>query len=270
MTVPGTMSSRNKDEKSELPFYMQQNDDQTPLLPRADLTGTTSGEETATRAHEVRTEERGKSPLKTEDVNAKYVVEMGSVETEPKIGTFYSPLQVFSNLTKSHYFRTDYINFTAIGRGLSSFARVEPDGRINVSLDLKKSLPDLPPDYAKAVEQFGVDTREWQKFPGPMSIVIMIVGSRGDVQPYLASGKRLIQQGHRVRIATHGSFRSFVDEVGGGLEFFDIGGNPQELMSYMVKNPGLIPGITSLTNGDIGRKRKMLAEVSIVFSQSKA
>jgi sterol 3beta-glucosyltransferase len=32
-------------------------------------------------------------------------------------------------------------------------------------------------------------------------------------------------------------------------------------MSYMVKNPGLMPGIESLTNGDIGKKRKMLAEM---------
>ncbi|EPQ50594.1 UDP-Glycosyltransferase/glycogen phosphorylase [Gloeophyllum trabeum ATCC 11539] len=87
----------------------------------------------------------------------------------------------------------------------------------------------------------------------------MIVGSRGDVQPYVALGKRLVQDGHRVRIATHETFRKFVRSA--GLEFFNIGGDPQQLMSYMVKNPGLIPGIESLTNGDIGRKRDMLREM---------
>jgi sterol 3beta-glucosyltransferase len=93
----------------------------------------------------------------------------------------------------------------------------------------------------------------------------------------LALGQELLKHGHRVRIATHGTFRTFVKDA--GLEFYDIGGNPQELMSYMVKSqrhiccvcetlanalhqdPGLIPGWASLTNGDIGRKQKMLSEI---------
>lgn len=56
----------------------------------------------------------------------------------------------------------------------------------------------------------------------------------GDVQPYVALGKLLLKDGHRVRIATHETFRSFVTDS--GLEFFNIGGNPQDLMSYMVKS----------------------------------
>lgn len=97
----------------------------------------------------------------------------------------------------------------------------------------------------------------------------------GDVQPYVALGQQLVKDGHRVRIATHGTFQQFV--TGAGLEFFSIGGDPQDLMSYMVKSehdapitiyllhkypdPGLIPGFESLTNGDILKKRKMLTEV---------
>lgn len=60
----------------------------------------------------------------------------------------------------------------------------------------------------------------------------------GDVQPYVALGQRLKKDGHRIRIATHETFRSFVKES--GLEFFCIGGNPQDLMSYMVKSKRLI------------------------------
>lgn len=56
----------------------------------------------------------------------------------------------------------------------------------------------------------------------------------GDVQPYVALGKLLLKDGHRIRIATHETFRSFITEA--GLEFFNIGGNPQDLMSYMVKS----------------------------------
>ena len=98
----------------------------------------------------------------------------------------------------------------------------------------------------------------------------------GDVQPYVALGKRLVEDGHRVRLASHETFRQFV--TNSGLEFFNIGGNPQDLMSYMVKSkrslqlyesrlkqdhsdPGLVPGFDSLTNGDIAKKRKMLTEM---------
>ncbi|KAL0059449.1 hypothetical protein AAF712_013793 [Marasmius tenuissimus] len=165
-------------------------------------------------------------------------VDLARIQTEPKF-----------NLAK-------YIN---LGKGLDSRARIERDGSIVISLNLKESLPDLTSDHVNdEVEEFAVD-RSRQRHVPKMSIVVQIVGSRGDVQPYVALGKRLLEDGHRIRIASHETFRSFVEEA--GLEFFDIGGDPRELMSYMVKNPGLIPGVESLTNGDIGRKRKMLAEM---------
>jgi hypothetical protein len=46
-----------------------------------------------------------------------------------------------------------------------------------------------------------------------------------------------------------------------GLEFFPIGGDPKDLMAYMVKNPGLIPSMKSLRAGDVQRKRAMMAEI---------
>lgn len=74
----------------------------------------------------------------------------------------------------------------------------------------------------------------------------------GDVQPYIALALGLIRaKGHRVRLATHGEFEAFVLEANqhlrgevdssgrpleGRLEFFDAGGDPRELMSYMVKS----------------------------------
>lgn len=62
--------------------------------------------------------------------------------------------------------------------------------------------------------------------------------STGDVQPYVALGKLLQKDGHRVRIASHETFRSFVNDS--GLEFFNIGGDPHELMSYMVRSEEII------------------------------
>lgn len=46
-----------------------------------------------------------------------------------------------------------------------------------------------------------------------------------------------------------------------GLEFFSIGGDPAELMAFMVKNPGLLPGFESLRAGDVGKRRKEMAEI---------
>jgi hypothetical protein len=95
--------------------------------------------------------------------------------------------------------------------------------------------------------------------PPPLNIVIQIVGSRGDVQPFVALGCTLKEFGHRVRIATHAVFKNFVE--GYGLEFFNIGGNPQELMAFMVKNPGLFPSYDALRSGDVKRQRENMSEI---------
>jgi UDP:flavonoid glycosyltransferase YjiC (YdhE family) len=44
-----------------------------------------------------------------------------------------------------------------------------------------------------------------------------------------------------------------------GLEFFSIGGDPSELMAFMVKNPGLMPGFDTMRNGDVGKRRKEIS-----------
>lgn len=96
--------------------------------------------------------------------------------------------------------------------------------------------------------------------PPPLNVVIHVVGSRGDVQPFVALGKVLKETyGHRIRLATHSTFRAFVEE--NGLEFFNIGGDPADLMAFMVKNPGLMPGMESLRSGDVGKRRKGMCEI---------
>jgi len=62
-----------------------------------------------------------------------------------------------------------------------------------------------------------------------MNIVMQVVGSRGDVQPFVALGNELQKSGHRVRIASHAVFKGFVQSA--GLEFYPIGGDPTELMA---------------------------------------
>ncbi|KAF1992155.1 glycosyltransferase family 1 protein [Aulographum hederae CBS 113979] len=94
-----------------------------------------------------------------------------------------------------------------------------------------------------------------------LNIVVMVIGSRGDIQPFIKLGKILQNEyGHRVRIATHPAFRDFV-EKDSGLEFFSVGGNPSELMAFMVKNPGLIPSLDTVKKGEIGRRRAQMFEM---------
>lgn len=94
-----------------------------------------------------------------------------------------------------------------------------------------------------------------------LNIVIIIIGSRGDIQPFIRIGKILKEDyGHRVRLATHPAFKDFV-EKDSGLEFFSVGGNPAELMAFMVKNPGLIPNIDTIKGGEIGRRRSQMYEM---------
>ncbi|TEY32976.1 hypothetical protein BOTCAL_0704g00010 [Botryotinia calthae] len=93
-----------------------------------------------------------------------------------------------------------------------------------------------------------------------LNIVVMVIGSRGDIQPFLKLGKSLKEYGHRVRIATHPAFRDFVQKDS-GLEFFSVGGDPAELMAFMVKNPGMIPTMETLKKGEVGRRREQMAEM---------
>lgn len=95
--------------------------------------------------------------------------------------------------------------------------------------------------------------------PTKLNVLIQVVGSRGDVQPFLALGAELKRRGHRVRLATHDVFEKFVRDA--GLEHYGVGGDPAALMAYMVKNPGLIPSMKSLQAGEIGKKRDMIEEM---------
>ncbi|OHW99369.1 glycosyltransferase family 28 domain-containing protein [Colletotrichum incanum] len=94
-----------------------------------------------------------------------------------------------------------------------------------------------------------------------LNIAIHIVGSRGDIQPFIPIAQLLMKPpyGHRVRICTHPVFKEFVES--NGVEFFSIGGDPEALMAYMVKNPGLLPSRESVKAGDIGQRRKEMAEI---------
>ncbi|MFN3335742.1 MAG: glycosyltransferase, partial [Caldilinea sp.] len=62
-----------------------------------------------------------------------------------------------------------------------------------------------------------------------MRIVIVTIGTRGDVQPYVALARGLIRAGHAVAICTHRTFHDFV--MRHGVEFAPLAGDIRELLA---------------------------------------
>ncbi|KII93930.1 glycosyltransferase family 1 protein [Plicaturopsis crispa FD-325 SS-3] len=67
-----------------------------------------------------------------------------------------------------------------------------------------------------------------------LNFTFLTIGSRGDVQPYIALAKGLIADGHKAKIATHGEFKDWIEAH--GIEFGYVGGDPAELMRICVEN----------------------------------
>ena len=92
---------------------------------------------------------------------------------------------------------------SAAVRGLKGVS-AESDGSFQADVDLAADCLSGNPSWTPA------STDDPSAAPGPdeaerlprLSIVVMVVGSRGDVQPFIPIGRRLAQR-HRVRIATH-------------------------------------------------------------------
>ena len=61
-----------------------------------------------------------------------------------------------------------------------------------------------------------------------MKITIATVGTRGDVQPYIALGRGLQAAGHQVQIATDPLFQSFIEYH--GLGFSAVAADPRTAM----------------------------------------
>ncbi|KAM3359685.1 sterol 3-beta-glucosyltransferase UGT80A2 [Capsicum galapagoense] len=124
-------------------------------------------------------------------------------------------------------------------------ATVQDDGTVQFEVpgDIKPEKLDFGTGvvYNGALGEAANDVDNVADIPElpPLQIVMLIVGTRGDVQPFVAIGKKFQENGHRVRLATHANFKEFV--LGAGLEFYPLGGDPKVLAAYMVKNKGFLP-----------------------------
>ncbi|XP_047181250.1 sterol 3-beta-glucosyltransferase UGT80B1-like [Vigna umbellata] len=112
---------------------------------------------------------------------------------------------------------------------LLNLVKIQNDGTVDV--DLEKDAP-LVSELLK-FQSFEESTTSASvvsetKISAPwLQIVMLVVGTRGDVQPFLAIAKKLQDYGHRVRLATHADFDTFVKSA--GVDFYPLGGDPRAL-----------------------------------------
>ena len=147
----------------------------------------------------------------------------------------------------------------------------DADGRIDVFIDSLQKMnkgvlressensEDAEYERVVGLRQSHIESK-FRIGPIPrLAVLILIVGTRGDVQPFIALAKALLSHGHRVRLATHETFRKFVRE--NGIEFYPLAGDPADLMSFMVKNAGIVPSVSSIVAGDVTKSRRAIAEI---------
>ena len=92
------------------------------------------------------------------------------------------------------------------------------------------------------------------------NIGLITIGSRGDVQPYIALGQGLLKEGHNVTIITHAEFKEFVEE--NGIQFRSIAGNPAKLMALMVEHESMSIGMLREASKKFGGWIKELLSTS--------
>ena len=102
----------------------------------------------------------------------------------------------------------------------------------------------------------------WANVVAPrMNLLILAVGTRGDIDPFIAIGIILkYQHNHRVTLATHECFRARVLEA--GLLFFPLAGDPQALSKFMCSTQGKVFSPSRQLLSDYPRHLRMMREIT--------
>ncbi|KAL8728150.1 MAG: hypothetical protein Q9166_005600 [cf. Caloplaca sp. 2 TL-2023] len=96
------------------------------------------------------------------------------------------------------------------------------------------------------------------------SVLLMAVGSRGDIQVFLSIAKLLsTSYGYRVRIATHPLHQSLVEQS--GIEFYSVGGNPATFAKVFTESPNVL---LSLVKGELQTMRDLFGVMVDMYWRS--
>jgi hypothetical protein len=84
-----------------------------------------------------------------------------------------------------------------------------------------------------------------------MQVAIITIGTRGDIQPYIALGRGLQAAGYDVKVVTFQAFESFVR--GSGLDFAAVSGDLASLMTMDWTQSQIDSGGKSIGSYRVGR-----------------
>ncbi|KAK9134446.1 hypothetical protein Syun_013776 [Stephania yunnanensis] len=141
--------------------------------------------------------------------------------------------------TPKHEFKLDRLSDREKKNIIVNLVKIQNNG--TVEFDVERSAP-VASELLEldAVDDKVEDTVETLAGSGKsvpkLKIVILVVGTRGDVQPFLAIAKRL---------------------QASGIDFYPLGGDPKVLAGYMVRNKGFLPS----GPGEIFVQRKQLKAI---------
>ncbi|ODO05507.1 hypothetical protein I350_04558 [Cryptococcus amylolentus CBS 6273] len=140
------------------------------------------------------------------------------------------------------------------GPGLSARTTLSQSAKVNVWLDVKDSLPQLPVTFAPGVKEYAVEPEGEGDVPG-MDVLVFAVGSADDVRRLTALAKQLVvAHGHRVRIATQDEHEHFVVQAKASLagktgkdgerlddkiEFYAVASSNSNLQTW-IQNPSTL------------------------------
>ncbi|XP_061969572.1 sterol 3-beta-glucosyltransferase UGT80B1-like [Populus nigra] len=162
------------------------------------------------------------------------------------------------NRASRHELKLDRLSEREKKKLIIELVKIQNDGTVEVDID------ENAPVASELLELHSVEGASFyvnesisgcNKSIPRLKVAMLVVGTRGDVQPFLAIAKRLQEFGHRVRLATHANFSDFVRSA--GVDFYPLGGDPRVLAGYMARNKGFIPSAP----GEISIQRKQLKAI---------
>ncbi|KAF4592105.1 glycosyltransferase family 28 domain-containing protein [Ophiocordyceps camponoti-floridani] len=131
----------------------------------------------------------------------------------------------------------------------------------------RESANEEPDVDAQAQSTSDINNRREPAVPN-LNVTVMFIGSRSELKPFLQLGKLLHKTyGHRVRFATHPAFQDMIEKES-GLEFFSVGGEPSELLEFMVNNPGAVSKLKHTRFGKVGKRHHVTADMFEGFWRS--
>ena len=100
-----------------------------------------------------------------------------------------------------------------------------------------------------------------------MRIVVMAIGSRGDVAPYTGLGVRLQAEGHQVTIATHAGFEQLVRAAGLGFHRLPLDTQEEMTSELVASGTGNLVRVTLAVNKVVAGHARPMADAMLAAAR---